>query len=161
MKKIFWILTGCIFLFLVETIIYNVFGHWLKPNLLILFIAFVNLYFGVRQGLFAAVVAGLLKDSFAVGIFGAHVFAFTLSSYLVILIKKYFFHMEALALKLSLAFTLSLLNVLILYLIQVLFTEVNFKDALWVIAVPEVILTTAVGPYCFESFKKCALKLLK
>lgn len=139
----------------------NVFGQWVKPNLLILFIVFVNLYFGVRQGLFAAVVAGLLKDSFAVGIFGAHIFAFMLSSYLVILIKKYVFHIEALLLKLALAFTLSLLNVLILYFIQVLFTEINFRDVLWVIAVPEVVLTTAVGPYCLKSFKQCALKYLK
>ncbi|MFA6378439.1 MAG: rod shape-determining protein MreD [Candidatus Omnitrophota bacterium] len=161
MKKILWILSGCIVLFFLEIIISNVFGHWLKPNLLILFIVFVNLYFGVRQGLFAAVVAGLLKDSFAVGIFGAHIFAFILSSYLVILIKRYVFHIEALALKLALAFTLSLLNVLILYFIQVLFTEVNFKDVLWVVAIPEVTMTTIVGPYCLESFKKCALRILK
>jgi len=161
MTKIIWIFLGCILLFLFETIICNVFGPWLKPNLLILFIVFVNLYFGVRQGIFASVVAGLLKDSFAVGIFGAHIFAFILSSYLVILIKRYFLHIEALALKFALAFILSLLNVFILYFIQALFTEVNFRDVLWMIAIPEVVTTTAVGPYCLASFKKCALKFLK
>ncbi len=148
-------------MFLAEAVIANVFGHWLKPNFLILFIVFVNLYFGVRQGLLAAVVAGLLKDSFAVGIFGAHIFAFILSSYLVILIKKYVFRFEALWLKLALAFTLSLLNVLILYLIQVLFTEVHFNDVLWVVALPELTWTTAIGPFAFIHFKKCALKFLK
>ena len=148
-------------LFFLEAVIVNVLGHWFKPNLLILFIVFVNLYFGVRQGLWAAAIAGLLKDSFAVGLFGAHVFAFILSSYLVILIKRYVFHMEALMLKLSLALSLSVLNILILYLIQVLFTELNFKDVLWVIALPEVVITTAVGPFCLKVFKQCALRFLK
>ncbi len=161
MKKILWILCGCIFLFFIETVIYNVLGHWLTPNLLILFIVFVNLYFGVRQGLFASVVAGILEDSFAVGLFGAHIFAFILSSYLVILIKRYFLHIEALPLKITLSFTLSLLNVLILYFVQVLFSEVNFHDALWTIVIPEVVITTVAGPYCLASFKKCALKFLK
>lgn len=161
MKKVLWIFAGCILLFLVEAVISNVFGSWLKPNFLILFIVFVNLYFGVRHGLWASVVAGVLKDSFGIGLFGSHILAFVLSSYLVVLIKHYMLHLEAIYLKWALAFTLTLLNIVILYFIQVLFIQVNFKEALWFIAVPQLVTTTAVGPYCFDGFKKCALKLLK
>ena len=161
MKKVFWIFIGCILLFYAEALVGNVFGNWLKPNFLILFIIFINLYLGTRYGLWAAFVAGILKDSFGVGLFGSHIFAFVLSSYLLVLVKRYMLHLEALYFKLALVFTICLLNVVILYCIQVLFVQVNFNEAVWFIVIPQLVTTTAVGPYCLDGFKKCALELLK
>jgi rod shape-determining protein MreD len=161
MKKIFWISIGCIFLFLAEALIANVFGSWVRPNFLILLIIFVNLNYGVRYGLWTAIVAGVLKDSFGVGLFGSHIFSFVLSSYLLILIKHYIFHLEAIYFKLALAFSVTLLNIAILYCIQVLFMQVNFKEALLFIAMPQLVATTAIAPYCLDGFKKCAFELLK
>lgn len=161
MKKILWIFIGCIILFYAEAVIANGLGAWLKPNFLILFIIVINLTFGIRYGLWAAIVAGLLKDSFGVGLFGSHIFSFVLSSYLLVLIKHYMIHLEALYFKLALAFSITFLNVMILYCIQVIFVQVDFKDAAWFIIIPQIVITTAVGPYCLDGFKKCVLELSK
>lgn len=161
MKKVFWIFIGCILLFYTEAVIGNVLGNWLKPNFLILLIIFVNLNYGIRYGLWAAVVAGIFKDSFGVGLFGSHIFAFTLSSYLLVFIKRTMIHLEAIYFKLALAFTICLLNIIILYCIQVLFVQVNFSEAVWFIVIPQLVTTTAVAPYCLDGFKICASELLK
>lgn len=161
MKKVFWIFIGCIILFYAEAVIANALGNWLKPNFLIIFIIVVNLTFGVRYGLWAAVVAGLLKDSFGAGLFGSHILSFVLSSYLLVFIKHYIMHLEALYFKIVLVFLITLLNVMILYCIQVIFVQVDFKDAVWFIVIPQLVATTAVGPYCLDGFKKCVLELSK
>jgi rod shape-determining protein MreD len=160
-KKILWILISCFLLFLFEIGIFHVFGYWLKPNFLVLFVIFINLFWGTRYGLWAAIVAGLLKDSFLVGLFGANIFSFILSSYVVLLLKKYIFQVDAFYLKVTLAFFLSLLNIVILYFVEAFFAPGGFKDVVWFIAIPEVLTTTAVGPYCFHLFKKCALRVSK
>jgi rod shape-determining protein MreD len=161
MKKAFWIFISCILLFYAEAIMGNVFGNWLKPNFLLLFVISVNLVFGIRYGLWAAIVAGVFKDSFGVGLFGSHILAFVLSSYLLVFIKRTMIHLEAIYFKLALVFTICLLNIVILYCIQVLFVQVNFQEAAWLIIFAQLVTTTAVGPYCLDGFKKCVLELLK
>ncbi|HOD12502.1 MAG TPA: rod shape-determining protein MreD [Candidatus Omnitrophota bacterium] len=160
-KKTLWILISCYLLFLIEIGVFHVFSFWVKPNFLILFVIFINLFWGSRYGLWAAVAAGLLKDSLLVGVFGVNIFSFIISSYIVLLLKKYIFQIDALYLKIALAFFLSALNVSILYIVAAFFASGGFRDIAWFLAIPEIITTTAIGPYAFLFFKKCALKVSK
>ncbi len=59
------------------------------PNLLLLAVIYFNLAFGIRYSIFAAVVAGLFRDSFGAGIFGLNIFAFVVCAYLTTGLKRY------------------------------------------------------------------------
>ena len=67
----------CVFLFfLIEFILFNMFGSWFMPNLLLLLVIYFNFSSGIRYSIFAAVLAGILKDCFSVDVFGLNIFYF-------------------------------------------------------------------------------------
>ena len=74
MKKIITIIFLSFFFLWLEFFLFNYVHPWVTPNFLLLLIIFVNLWLGIRFSLFAAVVAGLLKESFSTDFFGFHIF---------------------------------------------------------------------------------------
>ncbi len=160
MRKIFGIIFFSIFLFLIEIALFQIFGLWFKPNLLVIFIIFVNLRFGLRYGVFVSLFCGILADSFSAGIFGVHIISFIICSYILAIVKKYFLQFDALSFKLVIAFVFSSLFVLLMYFFNAMFLKINFSGVFTFIFLPEVAATVAVSPLCFDWFKKCDSKLL-
>ncbi|HOW35899.1 MAG TPA: rod shape-determining protein MreD [Candidatus Omnitrophota bacterium] len=158
-RKVFIIVLLTFCFFTAEFILFDVFGQWFDPNLLMLLIIFINLKLGIRYGLFAAFLAGLLKDSFAIGIFGANILSFIFCAYATVLVKRYFYEVEGSFLRILLAFTMSLLCVLVNYLATSIFFGINFREAIIFVMLPEVIATTFLVAFVFDNLKKISLKL--
>ncbi|MDD3374839.1 MAG: rod shape-determining protein MreD [Candidatus Omnitrophica bacterium] len=160
MKKLFGIAFFSFVLFLAEVAIFQIFGSWFKPNLLILLVVYSNLKFGIRYGIFASLIGGILSDSFGSGIFGVHIISFMFCSYILALVRKYFLQFDALSFKFIISGFFSSLNVILIYFISSIFLKINFSDVFIFIFLPEVAATVAVSPFCFDYLRKCDLKLL-
>ena len=145
--------------FLIEFSLFNFFGSWLRPNLMILLIIFFTLYTGIRYGLVAAILGGLLRDSFGIGIFGLHMFSFTVCAYLTVIIKKYLYQVETGFLRTYLAFIITILNILIIYGMLSMISPVNFYQMVVRIMIPETLATTLISIFVFNKLNQCVLKL--
>ncbi len=157
-KKVLFIIIGGFVLFLTESVAFDFLGPWFKPNLLILLVVFITLRHGIRYGIGAACLAGLLKDSFTTNPFGGYLFCYILCAYLVMLVTKYFYEVEATFLKTATIFAAIILNTL-LYAFLISFIEtVDFGQVFLRIVLPEIALTMILADFTFEQLKKCALK---
>ena len=160
MRKIFLITAITFIFFLIEFVFSNFFGCWLKPNFLILLIIFVDLHLGIRYGLFVAILAGLLKDSFGIGVFGVNIFSFVLCVYVTTLARRYFFYdVEFGFLRILMAFLMSFLNIVVSYILNSMFSRIDFYQMLIFVMLPEVLATTLVASSIFKGLKRCVLKL--
>ena len=81
----------CYLLLLVEFCLFNLFGRWGDPNLLLLAVIFFNLYSGIRFSLWAALWAGIFSDCFSTMPFGTHIFAYVACAYLSTFIRRTFY----------------------------------------------------------------------
>lgn len=153
------IILTVIFFFL-EYMLFDFLGRWFKPNLLILLVIFFNVALGTRFGLYTALGAGILKDSFSTGPFGVYLISFVLCNYVVTLVKKFFFYeVRSGVLRILLAFVFSVLHGVLVYLFYSLREGVDFYEAWVFIILPEVVVTTLLSPYIFDRLKPCVLKL--
>ncbi len=91
MKRIIVIVGLTYLFFLLEFLMFNAFGSWGKPNLLVVLIVFLNLYLGIRYGLMAAFAAGVLKDAFSTQVFGIHIFLFMSCAFLATILRRNFY----------------------------------------------------------------------
>lgn len=157
-KKIVFITASVYAFFLVEFILFNFFGGLGKPNLLILLVIFFNLRFGIRYGLLAAGLSGILKDSFSIHSFGIYSWAFVLGAFLTTLITRYFYEVEENFLRILTVFIISLADMLIVFAMITFFYRTTFSQVMIYIVFPEVILTTLITQFVFNTLKKCALK---
>ncbi len=159
MRKIIFIILITYLAFLSEFILFNVFGFWLKPDLLLLAVVFVNLTWGVRYSLVTAIAAGLWKDSLTINAFGLNIFAFLACAYLTTFIKRYLFHMGYGSLRIFIVIMAILLYDFVLFLLDVLFVDISMNSFLTHVLIPEVILTAIVAEPMFEILRKCVLRL--
>lgn len=172
MLRIFVVALFVFVTFLIEGILSDLFGRWFSPNLLIILVIFFTLSRGIRYGLVAALLAGLLKDSFSVKVFGLNIFSFITCAYLTIFIKRYIYQTGSNASRILMVFLISLIYVGIQYMLHVMFTcarqgipplsglaSIDFAEMFAYILLPEVLATTLVTVFVFERLKQCALRL--
>jgi len=144
-------------IFFVELILFNFFGRWFKPNLLLLFVIFMSLYLGIRYSIVTALFAGFIKDCFSVSLFGLNIFSFVACAYLTVFIRRYHFA-AASSSRIVTIFWISVANVLLHYIINVMFLSANFKEMFIFILCPEVLATLFVSGYFFKKLKILASK---
>lgn len=142
---------------LIELVLFNVFGRWFKPNLLVVLVIFINLYLGIRYSLITAVFAGVIRDSFSLGIFGVHIFSFVACAYLTTFIRTYHYQVGSSTSRFFLILVVSLANVVIHYAISVMFLSADFGQMFVSILLPEVLVTVMVAFYIFKILKRLAL----
>ncbi len=159
MRKISLVILMTITFFFLEFLFFNFFGRWLHPNFLILLIIFINSYLGIRYALLVAIVGGLLKDSFSVGVFGVYLVSFIFCAYVSTLIRRYFYELEVDILRILTTFLISALNGLIVCMLYAACGTVDFASALRHLILPEVLITTLIAIFTFNELKKCVLKL--
>ena len=152
--------------FLIEGILTELFGPKFTPNLLIILVVFFNFFRGIRYSLLTAFLAGLLKDSFGVKVFGLNIFSFIMCAYLSTFIKVYVYHVGSNASRVLVVFLVNLIYIGIMYVLHVMFTpplaglpSIDFSEMFVYVLIPEVLTTTVVTIYVFEKYKQCALKL--
>jgi len=155
MKRFFLILFLSIIFFLVEFLLFNFVSPWIVPNLLLLMIIYINLSFGMKEGLLAAVIAGMLKDSFGIQIFGVNISSFVICVFLVDFLKKYLFHGNSFLARILLVFMVCTSHFFILVFFNALFSKGNDWQSILTVLLPEVLATLLLTPYIFKLLKKC------
>ncbi len=159
MKRAYQLFGIVLVFFFLEFVLANFFGRWLKPNLLILLVIFVDLHLGSRWGIYTAILAGLLRDCFTIGIFGANIFSFVVCVYVTTLVRrKLLFDVEFGFLRILMALLMSILNVSVVYIALSLFTAIDFWQMIGFVMLPEVLTTTLIASFVFKELKKCVLK---
>jgi len=159
MRKIILIALVVFLFFLMEFFLFNMGGRWFMPNLLLLVIIYFNLAFGIRYSIFAAVLAGVLKDSFAIGPFGVHISTFVLCAYMTTILKRYLHYVASRRSRLLLVFCVTVIHVIAHLGFQLFFGKVNVVQILPFVFIPEVLTTLLVTSFIFTQLRKCVLKL--
>ena len=159
MKKIILISLGVFFTFLVQVTWCTIIGGWLTPNLLLLISIFFNLYFGIRYGLFSALLAGLLMDSFSISPFGTHLFLFISCTFMTVVLKQYLYHMGSSVSRSILVLLVCLMYIFSYLLLSLMNRTIDFPQIMKVVLIPDIVLTTLISNYLFIYLKRCASKL--
>lgn len=154
MRILFIVATVYIF-FILESVLSALFGRWLTPNLLLLVIIFFNLLRGIRYSILAALLAGILKDSYSAGPMGISVCSFMTCAYLTTLLKSYIYQPGSLPSRVLLVFIMSLINIGLLYLLHLISTNVDFVDMFQNVLIPEITATCIVTGYVFKKLRQC------
>lgn len=156
-KYIFILVISCLF-FSFEYLIYNIVSPLFVPNLLLLSVIFFTLSMGIPMGFFAAGVAGVISDSFSIGPFGGHTVSLMLSVGVVQVLEKYVYHRGSRSSRVLLVFFVSIAYIGIHYLIQLIFGNLNFIEALRKVFIPEIVITLLFTNYIFDYLKSCVSK---
>jgi rod shape-determining protein MreD len=161
MRQIFIIPVICYLALLAEFCLFNLFGRWGDPHLLLLVVIFFNLYSGIRFSLWAALWAGLFKDCFSTMPFGTHIFVYIVAAYFSTFIRRTYYERGSDGSKLlmvSAVVTAHTLSMGMLY--QMVFEEVKWWDVWSSVWFPEWVMTTLVALYVFGKLQSLA-KLLR
>jgi len=159
MRKALLIIILIFIFFLIEICLFNLLGRWFMPNLLLLLIIYFNLAFGIRYSIFASVIAGILKDSFGVGIFGFNIFLFVICAYMVTFLKRYLHYVASRQSRLLLVFCVIAVYLLIQTCYHMMIGKINIIHVIQFVFIPEIVTTLIVTSFVFSQLKKCVLKL--
>lgn len=156
MRKVIVITFFVVIAFVVEFILFNTIGRWIVPNLLLLLVMFFDLYFGIRYGLFTAVLAGVVKDSFGTNMLGMHVTSLIICAYMTTILKRYIYHMGSRVSRYILIFLIAVIHVVAYCcLYQTFGGNILFWDVLRFVLIPEVVMTLLAAPVVFRELKRC------
>ena len=156
-RTLFIILVSGIF-FVLEWSFFNLSAGWVHPQLILLAVIFFNLYYGVRYSLGAAVLGGLLKDSFGIHVFGLHTFSLVACAYLTTIIKRYVYHYGSGPHRILLVLIMTFVYLLVFYLLNRIFNEMSFFSAFLFVMIPEILATALITHMTFDQLKRCVLK---
>jgi rod shape-determining protein MreD len=153
MKRVAVIALVCYMAFALEFLLFNFWGKWGKPELLILTVIFFNLYLGIRFSIIAAVFSGLFKDSLGVEPFGTYLLIYICAGYLTTLVRRYLYQKGS-------SFSRGVLTFFVLvgcFVVQALLTtmrhELNPVELLAHILVPQLLTTLAAAAYVFGQLR--------
>jgi rod shape-determining protein MreD len=140
-----------------EFLLYNFWGQWGKPELLILVVIFFNLYLGVRFGIIAAVFCGIFKDASGVAPFGTYILVYIAGSYVTIFVRRYLYQPGSRFSRALVAFFV----VIGCFIVQAILTnmshEVRIKELLFYILAPQLLTTMIAATYFFGLLKDISL----
>lgn len=144
--------------FAAEFILYNMFGAWGKPELVLLVIVFCGLYWGIRHSLAAAIIGGALKDAFGVQPFGTYLFVFIVAAFLTTLIRRNFYQPGSRFSRAAVA-AFVLVGVFILELIlRYRLYEVRLDEAIAYVFVPQLLVTMVAATFIFHRLRDMAVR---
>jgi rod shape-determining protein MreD len=145
--------------FLAEFVLYNAFGAWGKPELVVLVIVFCCLYWGIRHSLWAAFIAGLLKDSFGIEPFGTYLFVYIAAAYLTTLIRQNLYQPGSRFSRAVVTFFVLVAIFILETLLHIRSFEVRLTEALAFILLPQVVITMVATTFVFHWLRDVVVKL--
>lgn len=158
-KRLFAIAAAVYFFFIAEFVLYNTVGMWGKPELLVLAIIFCNLYWGIRYGIWAAVVAGLLRDAFGIQPFGTYVFIYIAAAYLTTYIRKNIYQPGSRFSRAMAAFLVVTGCFILEIVLRLRQHEVRLPEAVCFILMPQLVTTMVAATFVFQGLRNLAVKL--
>ncbi len=91
MKQVLTVLAVVYIFFLLELALYNNFGAWGKPELLILAVVFFTLFLGIRLGIITAIFAGLLREGVGVVPLGMYLLIYLSVAYSITYVRRFLY----------------------------------------------------------------------
>ena len=158
MRRVIIIIFLAFIFYFIEFVLFNLLGRWFTPNLLIVLIIFFNFYLGIRYSLLAAIVAGIVKDSFGIDFFGSNIFSFVICAYLTTLIKRYLYQIGSISSRVLLVFFITILNAVIHTIINSIFGFVDFREVIVNVLFPELLATMLMANYAWNRLKKIVIR---
>jgi rod shape-determining protein MreD len=139
--------------FVLEFLLYNFWGEWGKPELLILVVIFFNLYLGIRFSIIAAVFCGVLKDTSGIAPFGTYVLVYITGAYLTTFVRRYLYQPGSRVSRALVTFFV----VIGCFIVQVILSnmdhEARLNEQLFYLLVPQLLTTMIAATYVFERLR--------
>ncbi len=145
--------------FLIEFVLYNIFGVWGKPEVMMLVIIFCNLYWGIRYSIWAAVFAGLMRDAFGIQPFGTYVLIYIAAAYLTTYIRKNIYQPGSRFSRAMAAFFIVVGCFILEVFLRLRQHEVRLSEAVLCILMPQLITTMVAATVVFQSLRNAVVKL--
>lgn len=158
MRKILTIAILVAICFFIEFVAFNFLGRWFKPNLSLILLVFFNFYWGTQYGVMAAVLAGVIKDSFSVTPFGLNIVSFIVCVYITSFLRRHFYYLSSSTSRIQIVIILCFVNTLVQYFISALHGSVSFWQVVNYVMIPETLMTALVAGYAFLYIKDIAVK---
>lgn len=158
MRKIIFISILVFVLFLAEFIFFNLGGRGLHPNFLLILVIFIDLLFGIRYGILTSLLAGWLKDSFGIGVFGVNLLSYLVAAYVTIFMKQYLYMSGSRFSRIFLVGVVQIVFLSVQYLLLSMFQFFPFWETLGSVFLPQIFLTLLFTNLIMDWLKRCALK---
>jgi len=157
MKRILVIALVCYLAFALEFLLYNFWGQWGKPELLILVVIFFNLYLGIRFSIIAAVFCGIFKDASGVAPFGTYILVYIAGSYLTTIVRRYLYEPGSRFSRAVVTFFVVIGCFAVQAILSNMNHEVRFGDLLIYLLVPQLLTTMIAATYVFAQLKNISV----
>ncbi|MCA9408503.1 MAG: rod shape-determining protein MreD [Candidatus Omnitrophica bacterium] len=158
MRKLLLITILVFIFFMIEFLIFNLLGRMFMPNLMIILVVFANLAFGIRYSLYTGFLAGFIKDSFSIGLFGINICSFIICAFLTTFIQNKMYRRGSPSSRLLLIFMVASINVFVHFILEFMFYPFSFIFVLQHIYLPEILATLFVTTFTFQYLRRCVLK---
>ena len=145
--------------YLCEFVLYNTFGPWGKPELMLLTVVFCNLYWGIRYSIWAGFVAGVLKDAFGIAPFGTYLFVYIAAAYLTTGIRNNFYQPGSRFSRAVVTFFVLVAIFIIEVVLHLRSFEVRFTEAVAYVFMPQMVTTMVAVTYVFQTLRNTAMRL--
>jgi rod shape-determining protein MreD len=143
--------------FALEFLLYNFWGQWGKPELLILVVIFFNLYLGIRFSIIAAIFCGVLKDTSGVTPFGTNVLVYMAASYLTTIVRRYLYEPGSRFSRIIVTFFVVTGCFIVQTTLLNMNHEVNMGDLIIYLLVPQLLTTLIAATYVFQQLKNISI----
>jgi len=153
MKRIAVIALVSYLAFALEFLLYNFWGAWGKPELLILVVIFFNLYLGIRFSIIAAIFCGVFKDSSGIAPFGTYVLVYISGAYVTTLVRQYLYQPGSRFSRGFVAFCVIVGCFIVQATLSNMYHEIHLGELLIYCLVPQLLTTMIAATYVFEQLK--------
>ncbi len=142
--------------FIVEVVLNDTFGVWVKPQLLLLLVVFWGLYSGIRYSIIAATFGGLIKDSYSILPFGTYLFVFIAAAYLTTIVRQNLYQPGSRFSRAVVAFFVLLATLIIQAMIYQMNYEARWGELFFDIFLPQLVATMVVVTFVFHRLRNLA-----
>jgi len=153
MKRILVIALVSYLAFALEFLLYNFWGQWGKPELLVLVVIFFNLYLGIRFSIIAAVFCGIFKDASGVAPFGTYVLVYIAGAYVTTLVRRYLYEPGSRFSRVVVTFFVVIGCFLVQAVLSNMNHEVHLGELFAYLLVPQLLTTMIAATYVFAQLK--------
>ncbi len=143
--------------FALEFLLYNFWGQWGKPELLILVVIFFNLYLGIRFSIIAAVFCGIFKDASGVAPFGTYILVYIAGSYVTTFVRRYLYQQGSRFSRSLVAFFVVIGCFMVQAIVSNMNHEVHLSELLLYILVPQLLTTMIAATYVFAQLRNISI----
>lgn len=159
MKRILTILITSYCCFLAEIALFNNFGAWGKPELLILVVVFFTLYLGIRYGIVTAVIAGLLRDGMSISPAGTYLFTYLCVAYMITYIRRFIYQPGSRFSRIVMAFFGIIVAIIVRLTVVSSPQDYELNDLFIDILAPQLVTTVIAATFIFNYLRQMSERL--